>query len=404
MIHQQVEYDNPADYYNCVTPETRVLTHDLQWIPAGDIETGDMLIGVEEDLDSQYSRHLAVGEATVHGRRTDQIYKIRFGDGRVVHCNGEHQWLVKRIGLKGTEWVSTENILAEFSKPTGRPRKWTVMSLCGTWEEDRTYEGGYLAGLLDADGTLGTSQVGVGFAQQDNVVLAGMQRGLKERGFSIGVDAHKSDEQLANTLAKKQVYAMRVRGGLTEQMRALGVLRPPRLMQRWLELVDLGARRLEGRGSGKGKPVRIISIDKVGEGEIVMLGTSCKTYVAEGLVCHNTVMKMGKKRAYVDAIITCTAASDFFDQEEVIDTPELYPDHGGDAPADEPRRQPKAKAKDTGASGTITQGQARIVRKAMGDKNLEDQHICKEFGVKSIEEIPSAKINAVLEWIDSASG
>lgn len=41
---------------------------------------------------------------------------------------------------------------------------------------------------------------------------------------------------------------------------------------------------------------------------------------------YNTVLKMGKKRAYVDAILTCTAASDFFDQEEVIDTPELYPD------------------------------------------------------------------------------
>lgn len=41
---------------------------------------------------------------------------------------------------------------------------------------------------------------------------------------------------------------------------------------------------------------------------------------------YNTVLKMAKKRAYVDAILTCTAASDFFDQEEVIDTPELYPD------------------------------------------------------------------------------
>ena len=118
---------------------------------------------------------------------------------------------------------------------------------------------------------------------------------------------------------------------------------------------------------------------------------------------HNTCLKIGKKRAYVDAILTCTAASDFFDQEEVVDVPELYPDHTTE-PADEPRRQPKAQAKDTGASGTITQGQARIVRKAMADKSLEDQHICKEFGVKSIEEIPSAKINAVLEWIDSASG
>jgi len=119
---------------------------------------------------------------------------------------------------------------------------------------------------------------------------------------------------------------------------------------------------------------------------------------------YNVALKMGKKRAYVDAIITCTAASDFFDQEEVIDTPELYPDHGGESPAEEPRKAPKAKATPKGSGGTITQGQARIVRKSMEDKSLDDKHICNEFGVKSIEEIPSAKINAVLEWIDSASG
>lgn len=121
---------------------------------------------------------------------------------------------------------------------------------------------------------------------------------------------------------------------------------------------------------------------------------------------YNTALKMAKKRAYVDAILTCTAASDFFDQEEVIDTPEHFPDHGNDAPANparEPRRQPKAKQPPKDGDGKITQNQMRVVRKAMGDKNLEDKHVCEEFGVGSLEDIPVGKINAVLEWIDSAS-
>jgi len=404
FIHQQVDYDNPADYYNCVTPDTRLLTHDLRWIRAGDIQTGDLLIGVDEEA-SDYARNFAIGEAEVFGRKTETVYELEMDDGRTVRCNGEHKWLVRKVGLKGTEWVSTEEIFEALRSPRGRPRHWSIMSVCRPWEVENTREAGYLAGLLDADGSLAISQLLVHFAQQENVVLHRFESGMESLGFTISRRNNgKTDRQLLDCESQKQVYQVCVTGGLAEQIRALGVLRPPRLMERWMDRFDITQRRLEGRGSGAGKPARIVGVRNVGEEEIVLLGTSCKTYIAEGLVCHNTVLKMGKKRAYVDAIITCTAASDFFDQEEVIDTPELYPDHGGESPAEEPRKAPKAKATPKGSGGTITQGQARIVRKSMEDKSLDDKHICNEFGVKSIEEIPSAKINAVLEWIDSASG
>jgi len=115
----------------------------------------------------------------------------------------------------------------------------------------------------------------------------------------------------------------------------------------------------------------------------------------------NTALKMAKKRAYVDAILTCTAASDFFDQEEVIDTPEHFQDHGG-APADEPRNQPKAQAKPAGGDGKFTHSQVRIIRKTMDDKDITDEQVCKEFQVKSLEDIEPAQVNMVLAWLDSA--
>jgi hypothetical protein len=302
------------DVANCVTPETLILTHDLQWVPAGEIETGDMLIGVEEDLTNDYARHLAVGEVTVYGRRTDFLYEITFDDGRKVRCNGEHQWLVKKIGLKGTQWVSTQDIYEEIVERKGRPRKWTVMSVCRPWDEDKSKEGGYLAGLLDADGTLSTPQVRVMFAQQQNTVLARMESGLAARGYRLSTGACKTQEQLDQTVHGKQVYNLRLLGEFAEQLRLLGSIRPPRLLERWLAC-DVGIRRLEGRGSGAGKSVEITSIESIGEGEIVMLGTSCHTYIAEGLVCHNTILKMAKKRAQIDAVLTTTAASDVFAQD-----------------------------------------------------------------------------------------
>ena len=78
-----------------------------------------------------------------------------------------------------------------------------------------------------------------------------------------------------------------------------------------------------------------------------MLGSSCHTYIAEGLVAHNTCEKMAKKRAHVDAILTATAASDIFTQDvedmtEVI-TPKEETTVEAKAPFQEPRKKPPKK-------------------------------------------------------------
>lgn len=323
----KIEHDNPADFYNCVSPETKVLTRDLQWIPVGEIESGDLLIGVNETATSEYARNFAIGEATVHGRKLDELYEVTFQDGRVVRCNGDHKWLVKKIGLKGTEWVQTSEIHNEILERKGRPRHWTVMSALKPWMEDSSKEAGYIAGLVDADGSLGSSQLTVFFSQQANTVLTLYQRAIAERGYKVGISPCRTPETLSQSLSQKQVYSLRILGGMAEQLRFLGSIRPPRLLERWLNLWNLSTRRLEGRGSGAGKPVGIASLKKIGKGEIVLLGTTCHTYLAEGLVCHNTALKMAKKRAHVDAIITATACSDIFTQdvEDLIGQPETPP-------------------------------------------------------------------------------
>jgi len=323
----KVENDNPADHFNCVTPDTRVLTHDLQWVPAGEIESGDMLIGIEENASDPFGRHMAIGEATVHGRKIDQLYEVAFEDGRIVRCNGEHRWLVKKVGLKGSEWVSTEDIHKEIAERQGRPRHWSVMSLCQPWQEDASKEAGYVAGLLDADGSLGTTQIVVMFAQQENIVLSRIETFFRERGFATGKDVVKGDAALEKCFSKKHVFQLRIRGGLAEQIRALGSIRPPRLLERWLTLIDISKRRLEARYCPTAAPVRIASVTDIGEGEIVLLGTSCLTYFAEGFACHNTVLKMAKKRAFVDATITATAASDIFTQDIADDETDVQEDH-----------------------------------------------------------------------------
>jgi hypothetical protein len=409
---EQIEHDNPADYYNCVAPETRVLTSDLQWIPAGEVETGDILVGVEENMSNEYSRNFAMGEATVYGRKTDDIFNIAFEDGRTVRCNGEHKWLVKKIGLKGTEWVSTNDIYQEIMERKGRPRNWSVMSVCSPWEEDGSKDAGYIAGLLDADGSLGISQLFVMFAQQDNVVFALIKHELTKRGYSLGVSPCKAEDAVNLSRSQKQVYQLRVLGGFAEQLRLLGSIRPPRLMDRWLTMYDLEGRRLEGRGSGAGRPVRISAIDAIGKGEIVMLGTSCRTYLAEGLVCHNTCLKMAKKRAHVDAILTATAASDIFTQD-VEDMPEVMPNapttqQTGTQAGNKPPMQPPQEKKMKDPDGPASEPQIKAISTMWGKLGLEDNMkyaYCSEAAgltevIKATKDLTKGQASAVIERLN----
>ncbi len=258
---QQIgEIDNPdlPDMWNCVTPETRILTRDLRWVPAGELETGDVLIGVAEENQTRYGRTYQDAVATVGGRFTDDLYEVVMDDGRMVRCNGEHRWLVRAVG-EGAEWVSTQAIHEAASTTlTGRPRVWRIYSARASparahstgmpWSREDSLESGYLAGLLDADGSLDVSRSG-----------------------------------------------------------------------RYHGVVVSFARRFEGSLS------TVAEIRRVGRGELVRLGTSSRTYIAEGLVCHNTVVKMAEKRARVDAVLAVTGASALFTQDIEDSAPHAEP-------------------------------------------------------------------------------
>jgi hypothetical protein len=311
------EIENPdlPDLWNCVTPETRILTRDLRWVPAGDLKTGDVLVSVAEENRDAYGRPYQDATANVGEPFVDDLYELTMEDGRTVRCNGEHRWLVKAVN-SGVEWVSTEVLHREISgSRTGRPRSWRILSMCAPWEPEHSVESGYVAGLLDADGSLDVGRkvnadghgyhhhVGVSFAQQEGGVLERLTAALRARNFAYGEYPH------GNAQMRAPVVKIVVRGGLFEQMRLLGTIRPPRLLERWEKLVDLKRRRFEGAA------VRVESIQRAGRGELVRLGTSSHTYVAEGLLCHNTVIKMARKRAFVDAVLLVTGASALFTQD-----------------------------------------------------------------------------------------
>lgn len=87
---------------------------------------------------------------------------------------------------------------------------------------------------------------------------------------------------------------------------------------------------------------------------------------------YNTVLKMAKKRAHVDAILTATAASDIFTQD-VEDMPEVIPgaataqkeQSSGKAPLKEPQKKQKAPAGEIHTENVMI----RSVEEKSGEKN-----------------------------------
>lgn len=92
---------------------------------------------------------------------------------------------------------------------------------------------------------------------------------------------------------------------------------------------------------------------------------------------YNTVLKMAKKRAMVDAVLTCTAASDIFTQdvEELVDNGVIVPAASTPAPVASPAPSPEPKAPPASAPPA-----------AEGERSVQDlRHDLSELGQIAVD-------------------
>lgn len=124
----------------------------------------------------------------------------------------------------------------------------------------------------------------------------------------------------------------------------------------------------------------------------------------------NTVLKMAKKRALVDFTLTALAASDIFAQD-LEDMPEELREPS-DKPQEvkEPQRKAKEKKSESGPAqpGAINETQAKMIRRKLAKRTkdeqdllLEEAEFCEHFGIKTIEELPMARVNEALQWSEA---
>jgi len=125
---------------------------------------------------------------------------------------------------------------------------------------------------------------------------------------------------------------------------------------------------------------------------------------------YNTVLKMAKKRALVDATLTATAASDIFTQDlEDYTPPEVAEAIRTGAVSPQPsiasavrHAQPSAS---TPNNRLITKGQLDIVLLSQRRSRISEEefkhHVTETYHVAELKEIKQKDLNALLEWLET---
>ena len=253
--------------YNCLTPDTKVLTKDLKYVEIGSVQVGDILVGFDEEPYTK-GAHRKIKETTV--TKAERImrptYAIKLSDGTIVKSSDGHLWLVSTAGRR-TVWKRTDELVS-----TDR-----IFKIFDTWEHIEDYRTGYLAAAFDGEGHF-SRQAMLGFSQRENVMLNKVRTYLTELGFKYW--------ERKETGTNNDVTVLHIAGGRASMSRFLGQIRPERLLQK----VDINSFGSIGRHDFVGQDFEhplVLSVEFIGEQEVVALETTTQTFIAEGLASHN---------------------------------------------------------------------------------------------------------------------
>ena len=121
----------------CLTPDHKILTSDLRYIPLGDVKVGDEIISVDEYASGNNHRRFKTGKVLAHRIEKDVVYRVTLSDGTEFKVTDDHKWLVKT----GSTYLWKE---------TNQLRNGThITKALDTWETLNTYDAGWLSGIYD---------------------------------------------------------------------------------------------------------------------------------------------------------------------------------------------------------------------------------------------------------------
>lgn len=302
--HMSVRFDEldcNAECRACLTPDALVLTADLRWKPLGDIKVGEEIFGFTEISrgKSEDRRHWEKSVVTHIHREKRNVYDVELENGDHVKTTAEHKWLVEsRAGYKWAEtqgmWINGYNVFGE-KKPGPHTEKTTTI-VCKPFQvihQDCSYESGWLAGMIDADGHICQQNI----HNSDGTIRHGLRIGIAQSETYLDIckdiikwmeyftDNRKPCRQSIDSSKDKRGLVSRVptcqyivTGTNVEKLQFLMKVRPHKM--RKVDINKLGMVRSRYN-------TKVKSITPLGKQEIVVMETSTHTFIANGYMMHN---------------------------------------------------------------------------------------------------------------------
>jgi hypothetical protein len=274
----------------CLEQGQRVLTGDLRWVPVGGIEVGDELMAFDEHVGVSRSgqglrRKWQRGTVVRSVPRMVDCLRVILDNGDEVITTPDHPWLGWSWAPGGSrmEWISSMDLMDRGARPgrggpgrRGKPA--FVAKQLEVWSPRTSFDAGWLSGMFDGEGSLSLGTHGapkLAMYQVDGPVLDRAEELLTEFGYAPNRIWRKNTPP-----GCQKVGNLYVTGGFPGMMKALGELRPLRLMRKWEEM-DFTKRTIQAQ------PVAVAAVEPAGRRAIQEIETSAGTYIGEGYLHHN---------------------------------------------------------------------------------------------------------------------
>ena len=258
--------ENMALY--CFTPNHKLLGTDLRWNAASTFKVGDTVLGFDENGPNRKYRKATI----THIEYADEpTFNVELKSGHIFTVTKEHRWLVQNKS-KGSSssmhWSETQHLRPLDTYGEGQETK--IPKLLDVWKQDFGRAAGWLAGMLDGEGSVKSSCTALQVAQNPGLILDLLKSNLKEYiDFGESLAGH----------TRKTKY-LRIRGSKADKLRLLGMLRPERLIHK-IDFDKLG--RLENRKYTDA----IVSVKPAGIQRIIKITTDTSTLIVDGYPMHN---------------------------------------------------------------------------------------------------------------------
>lgn len=256
----------------CLAHGQRILTADLRWVDVAEIKEGDRLLAFDEGSPfTKANGHAArrkyrFADVTWAESQKAECVKVVLENGDEVVTTLNHPWLgVKSAGYTDFNWIESQAL-----EPGAQ-----VLKQFDVWDHLRSFEAGWLSGMLDGEGSLSLGVHGSPkMIMSQKVGPVGDQIGaiMESLGFDYNMILRTDGSGVANHYFT---------GGFPGLVSALGQLRPIRLLSKW-ESLDLSSRTIQP------ERVTVVAVEPVGERDIQGIETTSGTYIGEGYLHHNT--------------------------------------------------------------------------------------------------------------------